>query len=295
MEEVQFVDASDEAFVMGGLGEATYEYVCDVTSDVNVVDEVGMPARVFEANVCLAEFGRTHDVFERHVVWTLNAVATITLVAADGRGFTRYKDRMREGDPDVLEYITVFVYSLLRPKAGRQKNRRVGWPTTVGALAGSLANFALTRRSIYGRLSAELVARIAVRAGTRREREMNRLRRQAVVRPSSISTAPPVVRSSVVSTTTGVAPSISRTEVLGASPLPTGRTRNPPEDPLLAGRQESGRSIALDRDRGYGGMKAEPAAAAPRENLEERQAHIVAPSPPAEEQRPTEEDDREEG
>ncbi|RHY24100.1 hypothetical protein DYB32_008973 [Aphanomyces invadans] len=69
-------------------------------------------------------------------------------------------------------------------------------------------------------------------------------------------------------------------------------------------------------------MKAEPAAAAPvqvqrpilpefrterarlraeamewRENLEEHQvpAHIVAPSPPAEEQRPAEEDDQEEG
>ncbi|ETW03932.1 hypothetical protein H310_04349 [Aphanomyces invadans] len=244
---------------------------------------------------------------------------------------------MREGDPGwvldvghvdlcegetLLEYITVFVYSLLRPNAGRQKNRRVGWPTTVGALAGSLANFALTRRSIYGQLSAELVARIAVRAGTRREREMNRLRRQAVVHPSSISTAPPVVRSSVVSTTTGVAPSISRAGVLGASPLPTGRTRNPPEDPRLAGRQESGRSMALDRDRGYGGMKTEPAAAGPvqgqrpmlpafrterarlraeamewRENVEERQvsAHIVAPSPPAEDQRPAEEDDQEEG
>ncbi|ETV98372.1 hypothetical protein H310_09063 [Aphanomyces invadans] len=279
-----------------------------------------MPARVFEANACLAKFGRTHDDFDLHVVWMLNAVATMTMVAADGRGFTRYKDRMREGNPGC--YITVFVYSLLRPNAGRQKNPRVGWPTTVGALAGPLADFALTRRSIYGRLSAELVARIAVRTGTRREREMNRLRRLAVVRPSSISTAPPVVRSSVVSTTTWVAPSISRAGVVGASPLPTGRTRNLPEDPRLVGRQESGRSMVLDRDRGYGGMKAEPAAAAPvqgqrpilpafrmerarlraeamewRENLEERQvpAHIVAPSPPAEEQRPAEENDQGEG
>ncbi|RHY22323.1 hypothetical protein DYB32_009532 [Aphanomyces invadans] len=32
-----------------------------------------------------------------------------------------------------------------------------------------------------------------------------------------------------------------------------------------------------------------------RENLEELQAHIVAPSPPAEEQRPAEEDHQEEG
>ncbi|ETV90047.1 hypothetical protein H310_15120 [Aphanomyces invadans] len=178
MEEVQFVDASDEAFGMAGLGEATFEYVCDITSYVNIVDEAdeaGMPARMFEANACLAKFGRTHNDFERHVVWMLNAVATMTMVTADGRGFTRYKDRMREGDPGetLLEYISVFVYSLLRPNAGRQKNRRVSWPTTVGALAGSLANFDLTRRSIYGQLSAELVARIAIRAGTRREREVS--------------------------------------------------------------------------------------------------------------------------
>ncbi|RHY32796.1 hypothetical protein DYB32_002237 [Aphanomyces invadans] len=88
MDEVPFVDALDEEFEMGGVGEATFEYVCDAASGVNVVDEAdeaGMPARVFEANACLAEFGRTHDDFERHVVWMLNAVATMTMVAADGR------------------------------------------------------------------------------------------------------------------------------------------------------------------------------------------------------------------
>ncbi|RHY27718.1 hypothetical protein DYB32_006579 [Aphanomyces invadans] len=190
MDEVQFVDHSGEEFGMGGVGEATFEYVSDATSDVSVVDEADeavKPARVFEANAYLTEFGRTHDDFEGHLVWMLNAVATMTIVAADERGFARYKDRMREGDPGwvldvghvdlcecetLLEYITVFVYSLLRPNAGRQNNRRVGWPTTVGALAGSLANIALTRWSIYGRLSAELVARIAVRAGTRGECEV---------------------------------------------------------------------------------------------------------------------------
>ncbi|RHY23371.1 hypothetical protein DYB32_009220 [Aphanomyces invadans] len=99
MDEVQFVDDSGEAFRMGGVGEATFEYVSDATSDVSVVDEAVKPARVFEANAYLAEFGRTHDDFEGHLVWMLNAVATMTIVAADGRGFARYKDRMREGDP----------------------------------------------------------------------------------------------------------------------------------------------------------------------------------------------------
>ncbi|ETV94921.1 hypothetical protein H310_11567 [Aphanomyces invadans] len=55
MDEVRFVDASDEVLGMGGVSEATVECVCDATSDVNVVDEAGMPARVFEANACLAK------------------------------------------------------------------------------------------------------------------------------------------------------------------------------------------------------------------------------------------------
>ncbi|ETV92811.1 hypothetical protein H310_13025 [Aphanomyces invadans] len=99
----------------------------------------------------------------------LKSVAMMTMVAADGRGFARYKDRMRRSDPSwvlivgpvdrcegetILEYITVFVYSLLRPNAGRQRKRRVGWPTTVGTLVGSLVNFALTRRSFCGPLAS---------------------------------------------------------------------------------------------------------------------------------------------
>ncbi|RHY26751.1 hypothetical protein DYB32_007324 [Aphanomyces invadans] len=72
------------------------DYVCDATSDVNVVDEAdeaGIPEREFEANAKLAEFGRTHDDFWRHVLWMLNAVATMTMVAADGRWFARNKGR----------------------------------------------------------------------------------------------------------------------------------------------------------------------------------------------------------
>ncbi|ETW03792.1 hypothetical protein H310_05158 [Aphanomyces invadans] len=60
MDEVQFVDDSGEAFGMGGVGEATFDYVCDATNDVNVVDEAdeaGIPARVLEANAYLAELG----------------------------------------------------------------------------------------------------------------------------------------------------------------------------------------------------------------------------------------------
>ncbi|ETV91543.1 hypothetical protein H310_13925 [Aphanomyces invadans] len=134
-DEVPFVDG--EAFGIVGVGEATFEYVCNAASDVNVDDEAddaGIPLRVFEANAYLAEFGRTHYDFERHILWMLSAVVTMTMVAADGRGFARFKDRMREGDPSgvldvghvdlcesetLQEYITVFVYSLLRQNVRR--------------------------------------------------------------------------------------------------------------------------------------------------------------------------------
>ncbi|ETV90115.1 hypothetical protein H310_15054 [Aphanomyces invadans] len=128
-----------------------------------------------------------HEDLERHILWIVCAFEQLWVAVAQPLVFTAFKGRMkaqcpgwvvdmgliaRRGDETMLEYISIFVFSLV----GRGRGGRNGkWPTTTTELANALTNVAMNRHGKYHRLQGAVVARIATRVAWRRDHELRQI------------------------------------------------------------------------------------------------------------------------
>ncbi|ETW04316.1 hypothetical protein H310_04622 [Aphanomyces invadans] len=127
-----------------------------------------------------------HEDLEWHILWMVCAFEHLWVAEAHPLEFTAFKGSMkaqcpgwvvdvgliaRRGDEAMLEYISIFVFSLV----GRERGGRRGkWPTTTTELANALTNFAMNRHAKCHRLQGAVVARIATRVVWRLDHELRR-------------------------------------------------------------------------------------------------------------------------
>ncbi|ETV95822.1 hypothetical protein H310_10867 [Aphanomyces invadans] len=124
-----------------------------------------------------------HEDLEWHILWMVCAHEQLWVAEAHPLEFTAFKERMkaqcpewvvdvgliaRRGDETMLEYISIFVYSLVGLGRGGRHGK---WPMSTTELANALTNFAMNRHAKYHRLQGAVVARIATRVAWRRDHE----------------------------------------------------------------------------------------------------------------------------